>query len=70
LEGPVFQRELKKVAVEFSHNRDFLRYLDTLTRAKSNEGEAAFIWEPFYPSATQSAQGPTAARNRTNKPST
>jgi hypothetical protein len=34
LEGPVFQREWKMVAVEFSHNANFRKYLDTLMRAK------------------------------------
>jgi hypothetical protein len=32
LEGPLFQREWQKVAVEFSHNRHFQKYLDTLMR--------------------------------------
>jgi hypothetical protein len=41
LEGPVFQREWKKVAVEFSHNGNFQRYIDTLMRAKTSSGDAA-----------------------------
>jgi hypothetical protein len=43
LEGPVFQREWKTVAVEFSHNGNFQRYLETLMRAKSDGGNAAVI---------------------------
>ena len=60
LEGPVFQREWKTVAVEFSHNEDFQRYLETLMRAKSSGGDAAVIWKPSYPSAAGSGQGSTA----------
>jgi hypothetical protein len=35
LEGPVFQREWANVAVEFSHNEDFQKYLSKLMRTKS-----------------------------------
>jgi sortase (surface protein transpeptidase) len=35
LEGPVFQQEWKTVAVEFSHNGNFQRYLDTLSEQKA-----------------------------------
>src|SRR3984885_12871729 len=41
LEGPIFQREWKTVAVEFSHHGHFQRYLDALIRAKSSDGDAA-----------------------------
>jgi hypothetical protein len=57
LEGPVFQREWKTVAVEFSHDGNFQRYVDTLMRAKSSGGDAAVIREPSYPSAAGSGQG-------------
>ena len=60
LEGPVFQREWKTVAVEFSHNGSFLKYLHTLMRTKSSSGDAAVIWEPSYPSAAGSGPGSTA----------
>jgi hypothetical protein len=60
LEGPVFQREWRTVAVEFSHHGNFQRYLDTLMRAKSSVGDAALVWEPSYPSAAGSGQGSTA----------
>jgi hypothetical protein len=40
LEGPVFQREWKTVAVEFSHNRHFQRYLGTMMRTKSGDDDA------------------------------
>jgi hypothetical protein len=53
LEGPVFQREWKKVMVEFSHNGHFQAYLDTLMRPASG-GEVAVIREPFHPSAAGS----------------
>ena len=60
LGGPVFQREWKTVAVEFSHNRNFLRYLHTLMRTKSSSVDAAVIWEPSFPSAAGSGPGSTA----------
>jgi hypothetical protein len=34
LAGPVFQREWQEVEAEFSHNRDFFHYVDTLIRRK------------------------------------
>jgi hypothetical protein len=40
LEGPVFQREWKVVAVEFSHNAHFRRYVDTLMQTNSSGGGA------------------------------
>ena len=49
LEGPVFQREWKNVAVEFSHNGNFQRYLDTLMRAKSSGDDTGVILGPSYP---------------------
>ena len=63
LEGPVFQREWKTVAVEFSHNRHFQGYLDTLMRAKRSGGDAAVIWEPSHPSAAGSGFSLNAERN-------
>jgi hypothetical protein len=59
LEGPVFQREWKTVAVEFSHNESFLRYLDKLMQTKRSV-QAAVIWESSYPSAVGSGPGSTA----------
>jgi hypothetical protein len=34
LTGPVFQREWEKLAAEFDHNPEFLRYIDTLMGTK------------------------------------
>ena len=34
LTGPLFQREWEGVAAEFSHNRDFLQYIETLMNSK------------------------------------
>ena len=34
LTGPVFQREWEGVSVEFTHNQDFVRYINTLMRGK------------------------------------
>jgi hypothetical protein len=34
LEGPVFRREWETIAVEFSHNDKFQKYIDKLIRAK------------------------------------
>jgi hypothetical protein len=59
LEGPVFQREWKTVAVEFSHNANFQRYLDTLMQ-KTSDGDASVFLESSLPSAAGSAQGSTA----------
>lgn len=33
LSGPVFKREWEKVETEFSHDREFLQYIDTLMRS-------------------------------------
>jgi hypothetical protein len=60
LEGPVFQREWKNVAVEFSHHGNFRRYLNTLMRAESGSGDAAVILESSQPSAAGSPEGSTA----------
>ena|ERR1700693_2721381 len=38
LTGRVFQREWAGVAAEFSHNRDFLNYIDALMRCKPRRG--------------------------------
>jgi len=35
LEGPVFRREWETIAVEFSHNDKFQKYIDKLIRTKS-----------------------------------
>jgi hypothetical protein len=35
LEGPIFQREWKGLAVEFTHNHDFLRYINALMRPET-----------------------------------
>jgi hypothetical protein len=35
LEGPVFRREWETIAVEFSHNDKFQKYIDKLIRAKT-----------------------------------
>jgi hypothetical protein len=61
LEGPVFQREWKTLAVEFSHNRNFLRYLHTLMQAKSSDAEVTAILESSFRSAAGSGSGSTAA---------
>jgi hypothetical protein len=68
LKGPVFQREWKTVAVEFSHNRHFQIYLDTLMHAKSPAGEAAVIWEPTHPSAAGAGLSLNAGRNPESTP--
>jgi hypothetical protein len=34
LEGPIFQREWEGLAVEFSHNHEFLEYINTVMRRK------------------------------------
>ena len=54
LEGPVFQREWKTVAVEFSHNENFQKYLETLMRAKSGGADSTVIWETSCPSTSGS----------------
>jgi len=34
LTGPVFQREWERLAADFDHNPEFLRYIDTVMRSK------------------------------------
>jgi hypothetical protein len=46
LEGRIFRREWEGLAVEFSHNADFLRYINALMSSKSKLGAAQ---ESFYP---------------------
>jgi hypothetical protein len=59
LEGPVFQREWKTVAVEFSHHKNFQKYIDKLMRPESSSVDAAVILEPSYPSPAGSGPGST-----------
>ena len=34
LRGPLFEREWERVASEFSHDRGFIQYINTLTNRK------------------------------------
>jgi hypothetical protein len=37
LEGRIFQREWEWLEIEFSHNKDFLRYINTLMRPEIDD---------------------------------
>jgi hypothetical protein len=37
LEGRIFQREWEWLEIEFSHNKTFLRYINTLMRPKFDD---------------------------------
>lgn len=40
LSGPVFQREWERLAADFDHNPEFLRYIDTVMRSKRPRTQA------------------------------
>src|SRR5579859_4977551 len=46
LEGRIFQRELEWLEIEFSHNKDFLRYINALMRRKPMTSSAPAPCDP------------------------
>jgi hypothetical protein len=47
LEGPIFRREWEGLAIEFSHNEDFLRYINGLIAPKPKAIPAAAPSDPL-----------------------
>ena len=46
LKGPVFQREWETLRVEFSHNEEFLRYIDLMTGPRQRAGGDSRSYDP------------------------